>query len=257
MRRRGIKIGPAGGSEPHPRFETPPGLQLQFDWKESVRMANRDGEAFEFNVFSATLGYSRRHLFIRSNTRTADDPVRCMFLTIMRLGGVPREWVTDNMSALVVVKGGRRTRVERAWAFARETGFGLRLCRPRCPQTKGKVESSNRSLSRLMAYQGDFDDWVGPRRNHRPRRGALQLRGQRDHGHAPVGTVPAGEGRAAAGGQRPRPRGGDGRRRAGGQGAGHDARVGPRRGDVGAEANLGLLDSVGGSPWAPAGREAP
>lgn len=62
MRKNGIAIGPSGGPEPHPRFETPPGLQLQFDWKESIRMANRDGELFEFNVFAATLGYSRRNI---------------------------------------------------------------------------------------------------------------------------------------------------------------------------------------------------
>ena len=55
MRGNGIVIGPPGGPEPHPRFETPPGLQLQFDWKESIRMADRNGEIFEFNVFAATL----------------------------------------------------------------------------------------------------------------------------------------------------------------------------------------------------------
>ena len=155
-RKRGIAIGPAGGLEPHPRFETPPGLQLQFDWKESIKMANRDGEPFEFNVFAATLGHSRRRVHIRSNARTTDDLVRCMHLTITRLGGVPREWVADSMSALVSVKGGRRRRNERVWAFAKDAGFELKLCRPRSPQTKGKAESSNRFLSRLMAYQGDF-----------------------------------------------------------------------------------------------------
>ena len=77
-------------------------------------MANRDGELFEFNVFAATLGHSRRHVYIRSSTRTTDDLVRCVCLTIMRLGGVPREWVTDNMSALVTLKGGRRSRIGRA-----------------------------------------------------------------------------------------------------------------------------------------------
>lgn len=159
MRKNGIAVGASGGPEPHPRFETPPGLQLQFDWKESVKMANRDGELFEFNVFAATLGHSRRHVFIRSRTRTTDDLVRCMYATIARLGGVPREWVTDNMSALVTIKGGRRLKVQRAYEFARAAGFELKLCRPRSPQTKGKVESSNRFLSRLMAYQGDFDGW--------------------------------------------------------------------------------------------------
>lgn len=69
MRKNGIAVGAvgaSGGPEPHPHFETPPGLQLQFDWKESVKMANCDGELFEFNVFAATLGHSRRHVFIRS-----------------------------------------------------------------------------------------------------------------------------------------------------------------------------------------------
>ena len=159
MRKNGIAVGASDGPEPHPRFETPPGLQLQFDWKESVRMANRDGELFEFNVFAATLGHSRRHIFIRSGTRTTDDPVGCMYATIARLGGVPREWVTDNMSALVTVKGGRRLKVQRAYEFAKAAGFELKPCRPRSPQTKGKVESSNRFLSRLAAYQGDFDGW--------------------------------------------------------------------------------------------------
>ena len=97
MRKNGIAVG-SSGPEPHPRFETPPGLQ-PVRLEESVKMANRDGELFEFNVFAATLGHSRRHVFIRSGTRTTDDLVRCMYATIARLGGVPREWVTDNMSA--------------------------------------------------------------------------------------------------------------------------------------------------------------
>ncbi|BFK38644.1 hypothetical protein I050019G5_12440 [Collinsella sp. i05-0019-G5] len=44
------------------------------------------------------------------------------------------------MSCLVTVSGRRRTRQERAWRFAREAGFELRLCAPRSPQTKGKDE---------------------------------------------------------------------------------------------------------------------
>lgn len=161
-RTRGIAVGSGGGApEAHPRFETPPGLQIQFDWKEDLRMADRDGEVFEFNVFSATLCWSRRHVFVYSRTRTADDLVRCMYLTIARLGGVPAQWVTDNMSALVVVRGGSRHRVERAWAFADDAGFEIRLCKKKSPETKGKVESSNRFLSRLAAYQGDFEGEEG------------------------------------------------------------------------------------------------
>lgn len=236
MRKNGIAVGASDGPEPHPRFETPPGLQLQFDWKESVRMANRDGELFEFNVFAATLGHSRRHIFIRSGTRTTDDLVRCMYATIARLGGVPREWVTDNMSALVTVKGGRRLKVQRAYEFAKAAGFELKLCRPRSPQTKGKVESSNRFLSRLAAYQGDFDGWDDIDEIIARIEDASNSEPNETTGAAALRAVHGGEGRATARRQPARPRGGDGRRGARGQGAGHDAGQRARGGDVGAQA---------------------
>lgn len=119
-------------------------------------MADRDGVLHEFNVFSATLGFSRRHVFIYSRTRTTDDLVRCMYMTIVKLGGIPSEWITDNMSALVTVQNGRRARAERVYSFARDAGFSIKTCRRSTPETKGKVESSNRFLNRLAAYQGDF-----------------------------------------------------------------------------------------------------
>ena len=39
-RARDVPFGGAGGREPHPRFETPPGRQLQFDWKEGMRLVD-------------------------------------------------------------------------------------------------------------------------------------------------------------------------------------------------------------------------
>lgn len=159
LRTRGISPG-AGAPEAHPRFETPPGLQLQFDWKEDMLLHARDGSEMRFNVFSATLGYSRRHVFLRSQTRTRDDLLRCMCETVRRLGGVPAQWVTDNMSAVATLDAsGRRSRDRRVSAFARETGFELVLCRPRSPETKGKDESANRFLGRLAAYDGDLGGW--------------------------------------------------------------------------------------------------
>ena len=118
-------------------------------------------EVFEFSVFTATLGYSRKHRFIPVRSRTLDDLLSCLLATFTRLGGVPEECITDNMSCLVTVSGRRRTRQERAWRFAREAGFELRLCAPRSPQTKGKDESANRFLNRLLAYGGEFTGWSG------------------------------------------------------------------------------------------------
>ena len=102
MRRNGIECGrPPEGPEPHPRFETAPGEQMQFDWKESLRMADADGEVFEFNVFSATLGYSRLHRFVYSRTRTEDDVMACLLSVMAANGGTARTLVTDNMSSIV------------------------------------------------------------------------------------------------------------------------------------------------------------
>lgn len=149
LRRNGISPG-AGLPEAHPRFETEPGRQLQFDWKEDVATRDRAGAEYRFNVFSATLGYSRRHLFRRSPTRTRDDLLACMHGVAVRLGGVPSEWLTDNMSAIAAIGGdGRRGRDPRVERFAREAGFEIVLCAPRTPETKGKVESANRFPSVL------------------------------------------------------------------------------------------------------------
>ena len=114
-------------------------------------------------MFTATLGYSRRHVFIPTRSRTADDLLACLLATFRELGGAPEELVTDNMSAVVAVEGGRRRRSERVERFAREAGCRLVLCRPRSPETKGKDESANRFLSRLSAYAGEFAGWEGLR----------------------------------------------------------------------------------------------
>ena len=75
-RRHDIAFDGGGRPEPHPRYETPPGRQLQFDWKEDLRMTSRPGEAFEFNVFSATLGCSRMHRFVYSKGRPGTSSSR-------------------------------------------------------------------------------------------------------------------------------------------------------------------------------------
>lgn len=160
-RDRGIDCMSDPGPEAHPRFETPAGRQLQFDWKEDLEMVDVNGEVFDFNVFSAVLGYSRSHRFIYSRTRTEDDLLACLLATFVRFGGIPEEAVTDNMGALVTFAGGRRVRSERAWRFAREAGFELKLCRRGTPETKGKDESSNRFVNRLLAYQYDFEGEQG------------------------------------------------------------------------------------------------
>ncbi len=160
-RSRGIECADASEPEAHPRFETPPGRQLQSDWKEGLELVDVNGEVFEFNVFLAALGHSRAHRFIYSRTRTEDDLLACLLATFVRFGGIPEEAITDNMAAIVSFASGKRVKSGRAWRFAREAGFELKLCKRQTPQTKGKDESSNRFVNRLLAYNHDFEGEQG------------------------------------------------------------------------------------------------
>ena len=143
---------------PHPRYETDPGEHLQVDWKEDLELTSRHGEVFHFNIYSATLGYSRKHIFLYTVNKTESDFLRCTIDTFRLLGGLPKVILTDNMSAVVTVKGNKKHKHPKILAFEKDTGVKIKLCKARTPQTKGKDESANRFVNRLNAYNNDFED---------------------------------------------------------------------------------------------------
>lgn len=137
---------------PHVLYEVEPGKQLQVDWKENMSIHLENGEKIEFNVFSATLGYSREHVFIYSSTKTTDDFIRCIIETFRRLGGVSEEVLTDNMSAIVDVKGKSKKIYPIILQLFKDLGCDLKLCKVKTPQTKGKDENSNKFVKWIYAY---------------------------------------------------------------------------------------------------------
>jgi transposase len=143
-------------TEVHPRFETPYGKQLQFDFKEKMKMISKHGEIFEFNVFTTTLGASRAHKFTYSKTKTKEDILRCLIESFKYYGGVTEELLTDHMSGIVNTVTKKFN--EEYLQFAKDFGFKSKKCRVRMPQTKGKVESANRFLNRLVPYNHEFED---------------------------------------------------------------------------------------------------
>ncbi len=143
--------------KPTVRFETAPGVQLQVDWKENIVMHSRDGMRYDFNILTSTLGYSRFHKFKYAKTRTTEEFIRCIYELFNELGGGVDHILTDNMPALVNVSCGKCIKLDKIIRFERETGVKIKLCKSKSPYTKGKVESANRFLSWLMAYDGEFD----------------------------------------------------------------------------------------------------
>ena len=139
----------------HPRYETKPGEQLQFDFKEDITMVSKNGEIFEFNIFTTTLGHSRMHKFTYSKSKTKEDVFRCLIESFKYYGGAAQRLLTDNMSSIVNVKTKKFT--EEFRQFSKDFNFTPEKCNVRAPQTKGKVESANRFISRLIPYNGEFE----------------------------------------------------------------------------------------------------
>ena len=145
-------------NNPHVRYETPKGKQLQVDWKEDVSITTKDGETIKFNLFAATLSSSRLHYFVYADSRTEESFIRCLLDTIYHIGGVPKEILTDNMSAIVDVRGKKKVKHPKILQLEKDLGVKIRLCKARSPETKGKVESSNRFVSRILAYNNEIED---------------------------------------------------------------------------------------------------
>ena len=151
-------LKPNKSQKVHLRYETDPGDQLQFDWKEDIRMISKHGEIFEFNVFSVTLGYSRMHNFVYSKTKTREDVERCLIATFKYFSGVPKSLLTDNMRAIVDINGTKRKINPEFNQFAKDMGTDIKLCKPRSPETKGKDETANKFMSWLIPYNNEFEN---------------------------------------------------------------------------------------------------
>lgn len=155
--RKGIKRK-CRTEEVHVRYETKPGDQLQVDWKEDIEMVSSVGNTFKFNIYGATLGYSRQHIYIYSKTRTTEDFLRCTIDTFNKLGGLPNHIKTDNMAAIVSITNGCKKKHRIISQFEKDIGVKIKLCKVHTPQTKGKVESANRFLQWLLPYNHRFKD---------------------------------------------------------------------------------------------------
>ena len=61
------------------------------------------------------------------------------------------------MSSIVDRDGERKNVSNQVRAFAKDFNFKIKLCKPRHPFTKGKVEAVNKFLAWLLPYEGEFE----------------------------------------------------------------------------------------------------
>lgn len=138
------------------RYETPPGEQLQFDWVENLSLHLSNGELVQFNLWSATLGYSRYHYFKIAENLTEQEMKSCFISTIINLGGLPKTALTDNMSSIVSIRSNKKYIHPTVSQFFKDLGIKLVLCKTRHAYTKGKVEVSNKYQDWLKPYDYKF-----------------------------------------------------------------------------------------------------
>jgi transposase len=148
-------LRPAPADEAFVRFETLPGEQAQVDWGDLWGIDVMGGR-HRLYCFTMVLGYSRCLYAEVTEHMDLTTLMRCHQHAFDYFGGVPRTILYDNMKQVILDRDDETRTLHftpRFLDFAGHYSFLPRLCRPRRPQTKGKVESG------VKYVKGNF--WPG------------------------------------------------------------------------------------------------
>jgi transposase len=124
------------------RLETPPGVLMQIDWKESVNVQVGKIEHWvKLHFLLLILCFSRKVVVRVSDKKDLDSLIRCHQEAFKALGGLP-QWIRPDCMKTVIVKwNGQNSVITEQYQRYME-GLGIKVfpARPYTPADKGKIE---------------------------------------------------------------------------------------------------------------------
>jgi transposase len=158
LRERLAKLRSHPKKEPVIRFETEPGEQGQMDWSPYT-INFRQGGRTDVQCFSYMLGYSRRHYIDFTPNRQFFTLIRRHQDAFEYFGGVPEHCLYDGEKT-ILLRWEAGCPVFNPAFIAFITHYRCRpvACRPRRPQTKGKVEAPFKYIENNFLNARTFDD---------------------------------------------------------------------------------------------------
>lgn len=145
------------------RFETAPGEQAQFDYKENQTYIDINGNKMTTNIATLQFGYSRYIFREVIADKTTESLIRFLAQTFDKINGCPKQILFDNGASIATIARTKSNPGEinyKLKQFLDDYHIEGYLCLAGSPETKGKVEVQMKIVDELKCYGGEIKDYV-------------------------------------------------------------------------------------------------